>query len=121
MATATRKPKMVKKDQENPKRWSDLSGLMRIYGMEKEKKDGSVFYTYNTSVGSRREDGSYTNGYIEVRFKKGIDPECEGAAWINVKSGFVTVREYVKDKEKHTVNYIMVTDWDEVAEDEIPF
>ena len=121
MATATRRTQMAKKEQEKPKRWSNLSGLMRIYGTEKEKTDGSVFYTYNTSVGSKREDGSYTNGYIEVRFKKGIDPECEGAAWINVKSGFVAVREYVKDKVKHTVNYIMVTDWEEVEDNDLPF
>lgn len=49
---------------------------------------------YTTSIGSKREDGSYDNMYLSVTFKKGLS-EVENGANINITNGFLT---FWKDK-----------------------
>lgn len=49
---------------------------------------------YSTSIGSKREDGTYDNMYLSVTFKKGLDG-VENGTEINITNGFLT---FWKDK-----------------------
>lgn len=70
----------------------------------KNINNGKTFY----SMGLSRKDaeGNYVNGYITCRFKK--DVELEDKTKIMIKSAFLTF--YLK--EKITVPYIFVSDFD---------
>lgn len=67
------------------KKWSDnISGRMRIF---KNEKDGKVSYT--TTLGVKKEDGSYDNAYVTVGFGRDIDTTKIGDE-VNIKKGFLT-------------------------------
>ena len=72
--------KQGKKESETVKRWSDLTGLMRVYAREvKYKKNGkpASFLKFSTSLGVKNEDGEWDNLYFDVRFMKGDAPEAD--------------------------------------------
>ena len=68
-----------------------VNGETMIFRNAHESRDGT-WYTYATGVSSKRQDGSYVNGYLDVRFRKGV--EVENKTKIDIKDGFLTVREF---------------------------
>ena len=51
-----------------------VSGDTTIFSNAHEGKDGT-WYTYATGVSSKRQDGTYANAYLDVRFRKGVTVE----------------------------------------------
>lgn len=76
-----------------------------VFANEKESANGS-FKVYSLGVSSKNQDGGWTNGYIQCRFKKGIN--VENKQKIKINSGFFYATKY-KDK---TYTGIMITDFD---------
>lgn len=68
-----------------------VNGETIIFRNAHDGKDGT-WYTYSTGVSSKRQDGTYVNAYLDVRFRKGVTVEHK--AKINIKDGFITVREF---------------------------
>ena len=68
-----------------------VSGETVIFRNAHESRDGT-WYTYATGVSSKRQDGTYANAYLDVRFRKGV--VVEHKAKIDIKDGFLTVREF---------------------------
>lgn len=67
------------------KKWSDnISGKMRVF---KNERDGKV--SYSTTLGVKKEDGSYDNAYITLGFGRDVDTTKIGDE-IVIKRGFMT-------------------------------
>jgi len=64
-----------------------------------------TFYTLGMS--KRNQDGSYTNGYMDIRFRQGVD--IPNRSKIMIKDSFLSFRI---DKDKKTIPFIMVLDYD---------
>jgi hypothetical protein len=68
-----------------------VSGETMIFRNAHEGRDGT-WYTYATGVSSKKQDGTYANAYLDVRFRKGVIVEHKTK--INITNGFLTVREF---------------------------
>jgi len=82
---------------------------------------------YSTSIGSKKQDGTWENAYIGLQFKKGV--ELQDRTGINIKDAFLT---FYKKKTGETVWGIFVMDFEQkesdippelatIPEEEIPF
>ena len=74
----------------------------------KNEYNGKVFYSIGIS--KKNQDGSYENGYINVRFKK--DVELENQTKIKIKKAWIDF--YCKDRK--TFPYIFVSEFEKVEE-----
>lgn len=116
--------KSSKKEQERVKRWSDITGEVRIFGETVEYgkgKKASSFVRYSTSVGIKNEDDdTYKNLYYKVGFAKDVDPEIddEGGFVIHITRGFLTLEEYVVKKtgEVRRIPKLVILDYEEKDE-----
>lgn len=116
--------KSAKKEQERVKRWSDITGEVRIFGETVEYgkgKKASSFVRYSTSVGIKNEDDdTYKNLYYKVGFAKDVDPENddEGGFVIHITRGFLTLEEYVikRTGEVRRVPKLVILDYEEKDE-----
>ena len=86
-----------------------VNGETTIFRNAHEGKDGT-WYTYATGVSSKRQDGTYINGYLDVRFRKGI--VVENKTKININDGFLTVREFTLNGETQKRIELMILDFD---------
>lgn len=121
---AKKTKKASSKNKERVKRWSDITGEVRIFGEEVEYgkgKKASSFIRYSTSVGIKNEDDdTYKNLYYKVAFAKDVDPEIddEGGFVIHITRGFLTLEEYVNKKsgEIKRVPKLVILDYEEKDE-----
>ena len=116
-----RKKKETKKDR--PVMWSDVTGVMRLYGKEFDgRRNGETFIRYSTSLGRKNEDGDYDNCYLTVFFPKDDAPGIAGAFEIVVTKGFMTLNVYDRGKGKNAVHVvepaIMVQEYEFIDEDQ---
>ena len=75
--------------------------------------NGKIFYSIGIS--KKKQDGSYENGYINVRFKK--DVELENQTKIKINKAWLDF--YCKDRK--TFPYIFISEFDIVEEKKDPF
>lgn len=69
---------------------SVFTGQAMVFAKE---YDGRTYYS--TSIGKKKQDGTYENGYIDLQFKKGV--EIPNKTKIDIKNGWLTF--YLKDKK----------------------
>lgn len=51
----------------------DVTGKgVRLWISEREKRDGTKWYEYNVGCSKKRQDGSYANAYMKVKFDREI-------------------------------------------------
>ena len=96
------------KTEQRAKAWTDLTGTMRVYGKERVSSKGEKWIGYSTSIGKKQEDGSYSNVFFNVRFRKENDPEKEGSFEIMINKAFFTVDVW----QEKTCAAIVVQDFD---------
>ena len=120
--------KQGKKQSETVKRWSDLTGLMRVYAREvKYKKNGkpASFLKFSTSLGVKDENGEWNNLYFDVRFMKGDAPEVDGGMKfeIEIAKAFLTFDIFqTKDGNEIKTPVIVVQEWaDPDRPEDLPF
>lgn len=94
-----------------------VSGDAIIFRNDHDSPNGK-WYTYATGVSNKRQDGSYVNAYLDVRFRKGV--VLENKSKINIKNGFLTVREYTSNGETQKKLELMVLDFDTIAGEPAP-
>lgn len=71
----------------------------------KTENQYGVFYKVGLSKKDR--NGNYINGYLNVRFKKGVN--LENKTKICIKNGFI---DFYLDKDNKTVPYLMVLEFE---------
>ena len=87
-----------------------ISGQATVFATERDSSNGK-WYTYQIGVSSKKEDGSYVNAYIDAMFRRGV--VVENKSRINIKDGFLTVREFMKnDGTKQKKLSVMILDFD---------
>lgn len=106
MARQTARKKEQKRKKDRPVRWTDVSGVMRVYGHEFETKNRKSFIRYSTSIGRKNEDGDYENAYLTVFFPKNDAPDIEGSFEVNITKGFMTLNVYDKGKGKNAEHIV---------------
>ena len=76
----------------------------------KNEKDGKI--SYQIGLSRKKEDGTYENGYMLVRFRKDI--ELDNQTKIKIKSAWL---DFLKI-EKRTIPYIFINDFEKVESKE---
>lgn len=79
------------------------------YTIFRKEYKNSVFYKVGLS--RKKQDGMFENGYVDIRFKKGI--ELKNKTQIYLKDAFLS---FYLTKDKHTIPYIFVLDYELVAD-----
>ena len=74
----------------------------------KNENNGNVYYSIGLS--KKNQDGSYENGYMNVRFKK--DVELDNQTKIKINKAWIDF--YVK--EKRTYPYIFISEFEKVED-----
>lgn len=122
-----RNKKQEKKKKDRPVMWTDVTGVMRVYGQEFEYSKGGrdkYFIKYSTSIGRKNEDGKYDNCYLTVFFPKDDQPDIEGAFEICVCKGFMTLNVYDKGKGKNAAHIvepaIMIQEYEFIDDEQDP-
>lgn len=87
----------------------NVSGTGMVFKNE-HVTNGETWYSYNIGIASKNYSGDYVSTTMPIRFKKGI--ELTDRARIDIKNGFLRVREYDKDGEKRKITEIMCLDFD---------
>ena len=77
----------------------------------KNEKDGKI--SYSIGLSRKKEDGTYENGYIPVRFRK--DVELDNQTKIKIKNAWL---DFFKI-EKRTLLYIFINDFEKVNKEEV--
>ena len=89
-----------------------VSGETIIFRNDHDSPNGK-WYSYATGVSNKRQDGSYVNAYLDVRFRKGV--VVENKTRINIKNGFLTVREYTSNGNTGKKLELMVLEFETVS------
>lgn len=69
--------------------------------------EGKVYY--NLGLSKKDQEGKYINGYIDCRFRKGV--ELEDKTKIQIKSGWL---DFYKAKDNGTRVYVFVNEFEKV-------
>ena len=77
----------------------------RIFTIFKQENQYGTFYSIGLS--HKKQDGSYENGYMPVRFKKGV--ELNNQTRIEIKNAWI---DFYKDKNKATQTYIFINEFE---------
>ena len=108
---------------------SDDNGVM-VFANQKEKQDGTKYTLYSIGVSSKDKDKNWVSGYLNVRFKSGV--EVANKSKIKINNAFPVVS---KSGDKTYVSF-MITDFDvlesadnndgfidmsNIKDDELPF
>ena len=87
---------------------SDEKGVM-VFANEKEGANGK-YTLYSIGVSSKDTNGGWVNGFLNVRFKKGV--EVANKTKIKINNAFPVV---TKSGDKTYVSF-MITDFDNLSE-----
>ena len=66
---------------------------------------------YKVGLSRKMQNGSYENGYLDIKFKGNVD--LKNKEQIYIKNAFLT---FYLSKDKHTIPYIMVMEYELVSE-----
>lgn len=85
----------------------------------KKEENGKVHY--RAGLSTKKQDGTYDKGYIDIRMPK--DTQLENQTKININKGFLSFYNY-KDKEgkSKTIWYVVVQEYtlsDAIKEQEV--
>lgn len=84
-----------------------------VFRQDKTSAAGNAYTTYALGISSKDMDGNWVNGFVDARFKSGVD--VANKRKITINNAFYTVKE---SNGKSYVS-IMVTDFD-IAENGQP-
>ena len=79
------------------------------------RRDNDYGSFYSIGLSKKNEDGSYENGYLDVRFKKGI--ELENKTKININESWLSFYKKNNGEYDTTVPYIFINDFEIVDGD----
>lgn len=75
------------------------------------RNDNQYGTFYKVGLSKKDRNGNYINGYLNVRFKKGVS--LENKTKISIKNGFI---DFYLDKNNNTVPFVMVLEFEKVEE-----
>lgn len=85
------------------------------------KKEDNGKVHYRAGLSTKKQDGTYDKGYIDVRMPK--DTQLENKTKINITKGFLSFYNYTgKDDKQHTIWYVVVQEYtlaDAIKEQEV--
>ena len=74
------------------------------------KEDSYGKIHYKAGLSTKKQDGSYDKGYIDIRLPK--DTQLENKTKINITKGFLSFYNYVdKEGKPHTIWYVVVQEF----------
>lgn len=88
----------------------DVSGnKAKVWVNEHQKRDGGKWYDYNVGIGKKKQDGSYINMYIKVKFAKelGLPEDIPNGTMMENYEGYMTINDYTS-REGETVKRPLV-------------
>lgn len=86
---------------------ANISGRTRIFAKE---YNGAT--RYSASLGKKNQNGGYDNGWLFVRFRKGVT--VKDGTDIDIKDGWITFDQYEKEGKTVTTWGIFVNDFEEL-------
>ena len=88
---------------------ANISGRTRIFAKEYNGRT-----KYAASLGKKNQNGGYDNGWLFVRFRKGIT--VKDGTDIDIKDGWLTFDQYEKECKTVTVWGIFVNEFGELLD-----
>ena len=88
-------------------RWTDVSGEMAIWGHAAKTKTGRNYCTYTTSIFRKNDSGKWEGIWVDVVFRKEVDPDMDTSFKTRIENGFWSVRVW-DDKDGHHVKPCVV-------------
>lgn len=92
-----------------------ISGKIFLFVEDKTGRENSQFKTFSTSISTPKEDGSFINKSLEVRFnEKNITRDklnmlsASKVYTLEVEDAWLSVREYTKDEVTKRVIYLFI-------------
>ena len=89
---------------------TSITDKAMIFRREYQKRDGSTFAKYSTSHGQKDMDGNWDNGFLFVKFRRGVS--VPNRTQIFIKDGWLIFEKYEKEGQKQTSWGIFVNDFD---------
>lgn len=89
---------------------TNVTDKAMIFRKDYQMNDGSTFTKYTTSMGKKKQDGTFENAYLFVRFRKGVD--VANKTQILIKEGWLTFDKWKKGDKEETSWGIFVSDFD---------
>lgn len=95
----------------------EITGSGRVFRNERETAEGKKFFTYTIGFGSKKQDGTYNNASMDVRFMKDDVPQTwiqspnATYAEIEIEHAFLTFRQYENNGHKITRWLVQVVKW----------
>ena len=86
---------------------ANISGRTRIFA-----KEYNEVTKYSASLGKKNQNGGYDNGWLFVRFRKGVT--VKDGTDIDIKDGWITFDQYEKEGKTITTWGIFVNDFEEL-------
>ena len=87
-----------------------VEGKAMIFAKEYKTKSGDPFIKYATSMGKKKPDGEWDNGWLFVRFRKGVS--VSNKTQINITSGWLTFDKYKSGEKDVTEWGVFVNEFD---------
>lgn len=88
-------------------KWTDVSGEMTIWGHPAKTKSGRNYCTYTTSISRKNDDDEWEGVWVDVVFRKEVNPDIDTRFNTRVENGFWSLRVW-DDKDGHHVKPCVV-------------
>lgn len=89
------------------RKWTDVSGEMTIWGHAAKTKTGKIYCTYTTSISRKNDSGEWDDVWVDVVFRKEVNPDIETGFKTRIENGFWSLRVW-DDKDGHHVKPCVV-------------
>ena len=93
----------------------NITGKFYIFVEDKKGQENSLFKTFSTTISTKKEDGTYINKRIDVRFDKESYPseviakfDSKYAYELDVTEAWLGVRSYVQNENEVRVFYLYI-------------
>lgn len=105
----------------------NVTGKAKVFASTYKGQNGE-FTTYSVGLGSKEQDGTWINAYLDARFRKGV--EVQNGTTIDIKEGFLTARKgkdfnkpslMILDYEVLPTGQPMGSGYMAVDDDDVPF
>lgn len=81
---------------------TEITGTTKVF-----RKDYEDRALYSTSIGKKKQDGTWDNAYINLQFKKGVD--IADGTMIDIKNAWLT---FYLNKDKKPVWQIFISEFE---------
>ena len=94
----------------NSSKWTEVSGEMTIWGHAAKTKTGRNYCTYTTSISRKNDAGEWEGVWIDVVFRKEVNPDLDTRFKTRIEKGFWSLRVWDDKDGQHVKPCVVITE-----------